>query len=77
MVYKVDYRDGDVLRWSLTDDGAEYAVDDGYAPTLYVSAHDDGTLADVRSPTTPATRPRKDRSARSFDTAPGVIEDIL
>ena len=48
MVYKIDYRGGDVLRWSLADDGAEYAVDDDYAPTLYVSAHGDADLATAR-----------------------------
>ena len=48
MVYKIDYRDGDVLRWSVTDDGAEYAVDDAYVPTVYVSAHGDGDLGTAR-----------------------------
>ncbi|RBI63380.1 DNA polymerase I [halophilic archaeon] len=76
MVYKVDYRDGDVLRWSLTDDGAEYAVDDGYAPTLYVSAHDGGTLADVRSAL--RDHPAVDRTAvvdqrLSFRHDPGPV----
>lgn len=48
-VYKIDYHDGDVLRWSLTDDGAVYTIDDAYTPTLYVSVHADGSLTEVRS----------------------------
>lgn len=47
-MFKIDYREGDVLRWSLTDDGAEYTVDDGYTPTLSVSVHDDGSMAELR-----------------------------
>ncbi len=39
MGYKFDYLDGDVLQWSLTESGAEYAVDESYTPTIYVSAH--------------------------------------
>ncbi|WP_458209274.1 type B DNA-directed DNA polymerase [Haladaptatus sp. NG-SE-30] len=49
MVYKVDYLDGDVFRWSLTKTGAEYERDRSYTPTMYVSAHGSGSLADARA----------------------------
>lgn len=49
MTFKIDYLNGDVLRWSLTDEGAEYTVHDGYTPTLYISIHDDGSMTEVRS----------------------------
>ncbi|RBI59821.1 DNA polymerase I [halophilic archaeon] len=48
MVYTIDYRDGDVLRWSLTDDGADYTVDDSYTPSLYVSAHGEGSIPEIQ-----------------------------
>ncbi len=49
MVYKVDYLDGEVLRWSLTESGAEYEADGSYTPTMYVSAHGTGSLGDART----------------------------
>lgn len=39
MAYKFDYLDGEVLRWSLTEVGAEYTVDVSYTPTISVSTH--------------------------------------
>jgi DNA polymerase I len=33
-----DFRDGDVLAWSVADDGATVERDTGYAPTLYAAA---------------------------------------
>ena len=42
MVYKIDYVDGDVLRWSVTETGVECEVDESYTPTIYVSVHGDG-----------------------------------
>ena len=50
MTFKIDYRDGDVHRWSLTDDGVECAVDTDYTPTCYVAAHGaDASLAEAES----------------------------
>ncbi len=48
MPYKIDHLDGDVLTWSLTDDGAacEYIAD--YTPSVYVSAPSSEELTDVR-----------------------------
>lgn len=37
MGYKFDYRDGDVLEWSLTSDGATATRVREYTPTIYVS----------------------------------------
>ncbi len=47
MAYKFDYLDGEVLRWSLTESGAEYEVDESYTPTIYVSTHGAGSLSDA------------------------------
>ena len=47
MTYKIDYLDGEVVRWKLTKGGAEPHRDNSYTPTIYVSAHRDGSLADV------------------------------
>jgi DNA polymerase I len=42
--YKFDYLDGDVLAWSLTDDGATVDRISDYTPTIYVSADREGLL---------------------------------
>ncbi|SFL45491.1 DNA polymerase I [Halogranum rubrum] len=47
MPFKIDYRDGDVLEWTLTDDGAEYVRNSSYTPTLYVSVHGRADLVDL------------------------------
>ncbi|WP_129113174.1 type B DNA-directed DNA polymerase [Halegenticoccus tardaugens] len=47
MPFTFDYLDGDVLEWSVTPDGAECSRNASYEPTIYVSAHGDGDLADV------------------------------
>jgi DNA polymerase, archaea type len=39
MVYKIDYVDGDMLKWSVTETGMECKVDESYTPTIYVSVH--------------------------------------
>ena len=49
MVYKIDYVDGDVLRWSVTVTGVECEVDESYTPTIYVSVHGDGELPTARA----------------------------
>ncbi|ODR80832.1 hypothetical protein BG842_02340 [Haladaptatus sp. W1] len=49
MVYKIDYVDDDVLRWSVTETGVSCEVDESYTPTIYVSAHDDGELSMARA----------------------------
>ncbi|WP_423743127.1 type B DNA-directed DNA polymerase (plasmid) [Haladaptatus sp. SPP-AMP-3] len=49
MVYKIDYVDGDVLRWSVTETGVECRVDESYTPTIYVSVHDDGEFSLARA----------------------------
>ncbi|MFH5800916.1 hypothetical protein [Haladaptatus sp. CMAA 1911] len=47
-VFRIDYRDGNVLRWSLTDDGVENTVGETYTPALSVSAHGDSSRAEIR-----------------------------
>ncbi|GAA0258949.1 DNA polymerase domain-containing protein [Haladaptatus pallidirubidus] len=49
MVYKIDYVDGDVLRWSVTETGVECEVDESYTPTIYVSVHGDGDFSTARA----------------------------
>ncbi|WP_227380216.1 hypothetical protein [Haladaptatus halobius] len=49
MVYKIDYVDGDVLRWSVTETGVNCEVDESYTPTIYVSAHGDGEFSTARA----------------------------
>ncbi|WP_458209718.1 hypothetical protein [Haladaptatus sp. NG-SE-30] len=49
MVYKIDYVDDDVLRWSVTETGVECKVDESYTPTIYVSVHDDGDFSTARA----------------------------
>ncbi|WP_435159850.1 type B DNA-directed DNA polymerase [Haladaptatus sp. DFWS20] len=49
MVYKIDYVDGDVLRWSVTETGVECEVDESYTPTIYVSVHGDGEFSMARA----------------------------
>lgn len=38
MTFKIDYRDGDVYRWSVSSDGATVERDAEYTPRFYVSA---------------------------------------
>ncbi|WP_117592475.1 type B DNA-directed DNA polymerase [Haloprofundus halophilus] len=47
MSFKFDYLEGDVLEWSLTPDGVEFTRNSSYEPTIYVSAHGEGDLAEV------------------------------
>ncbi|WP_458208682.1 type B DNA-directed DNA polymerase [Haladaptatus sp. NG-SE-30] len=49
MVYKIDYVDGDVFRWSVTETGVECEVDESYTPTIYVSVHGDGDFSTARA----------------------------
>ncbi|SIR97569.1 DNA polymerase I [Haladaptatus litoreus] len=49
MVYKIDYTDGNVLRWSVTETGVECEVDESYTPTIYVSVHGDGDFSTART----------------------------
>ncbi|WP_231187792.1 type B DNA-directed DNA polymerase [Haladaptatus sp. DYF46] len=49
MVYKIDYVNGDVLRWSVTETGVECEVDESYTPTIYVSVHGDGDFSTARA----------------------------
>ncbi|WP_435158982.1 type B DNA-directed DNA polymerase [Haladaptatus sp. DFWS20] len=49
MVYKIDYVDGDVLRWSVTETGVECEVDESYTPTIYVSVHGNGDFSTARA----------------------------
>ncbi|WP_227357490.1 hypothetical protein [Haladaptatus salinisoli] len=49
MVYKIDYADGDVLTWSVTETGVECEVDESYTPTIYVSVHGDGDFSTART----------------------------
>jgi DNA polymerase I len=49
MPYKFDYLDGDVLAWSLTDDGATATRIESHTPTIYVATadHDQDRLAAI------------------------------
>ena len=49
MVYKIDYVDGDVLTWSVTESGVSCEVDESYTPTIYVSVHGDGDFSTARA----------------------------
>jgi DNA polymerase, archaea type len=49
MVCKIDYIDGDVLTWSVTETGVECEVDESYTPTIYVSVHGDGDFSTARA----------------------------
>ena len=49
MPFTFDYLDGDVLVWSTTETGATYERDSSFTPTIYVSAHGDGSLSEVES----------------------------
>ncbi|MFB6130358.1 MAG: type B DNA-directed DNA polymerase [Salinigranum sp.] len=48
MPFKIDYVDGDVLTWSLTDDGATCDRDAAYAPAVYASADSRAALDGLR-----------------------------
>jgi DNA polymerase I len=51
-VFAIDFRDGDVLRWSTTGDGATVERDEDYVPTIHVtpeSADEWPTVADRRA----------------------------
>jgi DNA polymerase I len=48
MPYKIDYLDGDVLEWELTDDGAASHRVTDYTPTIYVSAPTKEALLEIR-----------------------------
>ncbi len=45
MPYKFDYRDDDVVAWSLTDDGATPTRIESYSPTIYVGTGGQEQLA--------------------------------
>ncbi|WP_458208673.1 hypothetical protein [Haladaptatus sp. NG-SE-30] len=49
MLYKIDYFDGDVFRWSVTETGVTCEVDESYTPTIYVSVHGDGDFSTARA----------------------------
>ena len=48
MPYKIDYLDGDVLVWPLTDEGATCEQIPDYTPSLYISVPSRDDLADIR-----------------------------
>ncbi|WP_276275155.1 type B DNA-directed DNA polymerase [Haladaptatus sp. QDMS2] len=78
MPFTFDYRDGDVLAWSLTDEGATYTRDESYTPTIYVSAHGAGHLADAADvlrghPAVSHVREVSERVSFRHDTEP-VLE---
>ena len=45
MAYKFDYRDGEVIAWSVTDDGAVPTRIKSYTPTIYVATAEHDQLA--------------------------------
>ncbi|WP_266081013.1 hypothetical protein [Haladaptatus caseinilyticus] len=47
MIFKIDYFDYGVHLWSQTDSGVEYRIGKSYTPTVYISAHGNGSLADA------------------------------
>ena len=49
MVYKIDYVDGNVLTWSLTESDVSCEVDESYTPTIYVSVHSDSDFSTARA----------------------------
>jgi DNA polymerase, archaea type len=49
MVYKIDYVDGDVHTWSVTETEVSCEIDESYTPTIYVSVHGDGDFSTARA----------------------------
>ena len=47
MTFKIDYRDGDVYRWTAAANGASYERDAAYEPAFYVSAPSSGALGEI------------------------------
>lgn len=48
MTFKIDYRDGDVYRWTATDTGATYELDTTYTPTFYVEGSAQEAINEIR-----------------------------
>ena len=48
MSYKFDYHDGDVIAWSVTDDGAVASRIDSYTPTIYIATDGPDHLATAK-----------------------------
>ena len=48
MTFKIDYRDGDVYRWTATADGATVERDTTYTPRFYVAGESPTAVADAR-----------------------------
>jgi len=83
-VFVLDFQDGDVLRWSSTEDGATIERDENYVPTIYVSAEDAEawpTVADRRAefeahPRVVATRVEQWRRGFRHDAERALAVDV-
>ncbi len=81
MPYKFDYRDGDVVAWSLTDDGAVPTRIESYRPTIYVETDDKEQLATAKQhltelPAVTRTVIEQWRTGFRHDAEPVVRVDI-
>ncbi|WP_101296501.1 type B DNA-directed DNA polymerase [Halegenticoccus soli] len=82
MPFTFDYLDGDVLEWSLTADGAECSRNPSYEPTIYVSAHGGGDLAEVSEvlrghPQVARVRVVEERTGFRRDPEPVLRVDVV
>ncbi len=81
MTYKFDYRDGEVIAWSVTDDGAVPTRIKSYTPTIYVATaeHDQLRTANQHLSELPAVERTTIESWRTgfrHDAEPVIRVDI-
>ena len=81
MTYKFDYHDGEVIAWSVTDDGAVPTRIKSYTPTIYVATaeHDQLTTANQHLSELPAVERTTIESWRTgfrHDAEPVIRVDI-
>ena len=81
MAYKFDYCDGDVIVWSVTDDGAVPTRIKSYTPTIYVGTDDHERLATVKQhlselPAVERTAIESWRTGFRHDAEPVIRVDI-
>ena len=81
MPYKFDFRDGDVIAWTLTDEGATPTWIDSYTPSIYVAATEPNQLATARQhlsdlPAVSGTAVEQWRTGFRHDPEPVLRADI-
>ncbi|SDM99041.1 DNA polymerase I [Halogranum gelatinilyticum] len=81
MPFKVDYLDGDVVEWTLTEDGVTHERTQSYTPTLYVSVHGGKDLPEVYAtlrehPNVTHARRVEERVSFRHDPSPVLRVDV-